>query len=257
MKIGGLQKNSLIDYPGRIAAVIFLQGCNFRCPYCHNAELVEPACFGEPISEASVMEFLKSRVGKLEGVVISGGEPTIHDDLPDFIRAVRKLGYAVKLDTNGSRPEMIRQLIQEKLVDFIAMDVKAPLANYAQVAGRRIDVELIRASIWAIKNSSVQHEFRTTVVPGLHTVRELKEIGDLVHGGDSYVVQDYVSDTPLRREFAGLTAFPRKPLEEMSKFMERRVEKFSIRSNEAAKRIPMGRRRASPASYIEARASAG
>lgn len=257
MNIGALQKNSMVDYPGKVAAVVFLQGCNFRCPYCQSAELVEPSCFGPSIPEEVVMEFLRNRVGKLEAVVISGGEPTIHNELPGLIRRIRKFGYAIKLDTNGTNPEMLRSMIQEGLLDFVAMDVKAPTANYAQLAGRKVDTDAIRDSIWAIKNSNVRHEFRTTVVPGMHTLRELKEIGDMVHGCDAYAVQDFVSTTPLRRELAGLAAFPRKPLEDLSRYMERRVETFIIRASDEAKRIPIRRRRASPASRIEARASYG
>ncbi|MCD8481811.1 MAG: anaerobic ribonucleoside-triphosphate reductase activating protein [Verrucomicrobia bacterium] len=247
----------MIDFPGKAAAVVYLQGCNFRCPYCKSAELVEPACFGPVIPEEVVMEFLRNKGNNLEAVVITGGEPTIHKELPAFIRRIRHLGLLIKLETNGSNPEMLRELMQEGLLDFIAMDVKAPSANYAQVAGRRVDTELIRDSIWAIKNSNIRHEFRTTVVPGMHTLRELREIGDMVHGCDAYAVQDFVSSAPLRRELAGLAAFPRKPLEDLSRYMERRVEKFIIRAHDEAKRIPIRRRRASPASRIEARAGIG
>lgn len=242
MRIGDLQKLSTSDFPGKQAAVIHTQGCNLRCPFCHNPELVEPARFGAVISEDKVVEFLRTKMGKLDGVVITGGEPTVHDDLPEFLARIRRLGYAIKLETNGTRPEMVRRLVAEGLVDFIAMDVKAPLLNYAQLAGKKIDTEAIKTCIWVIKNSGLAHEFRTTVVPGMHTTRELKEIAELVHGCDCYVVQDFISDSPLRADLKGRPAFPGKPLQDIKAFMARRVKRYEHRASTDAKRMPVGRR---------------
>ena len=129
MKIGGLQKVSLIDYPGLICATIFLQGCNFRCSYCHNPELVNPQLFSPGLEEKEVLDFLKTRRGTLDGVTITGGEPTIQDDLASFIKKIKKLGFVIKLDTNGSQPQIIKALLDEKLLDFVAMDIKGPLGK--------------------------------------------------------------------------------------------------------------------------------
>ncbi|MDP0500545.1 MAG: anaerobic ribonucleoside-triphosphate reductase activating protein [Verrucomicrobiota bacterium JB022] len=241
MQIGGLDKTSLIDYPGKIAAVVFTQGCNWRCPFCHNPELVMPRCFRKPIPEEEVMQFLEKRVNQLDGVVISGGEPTFHSDLPGFAAAIKDLGYLVKLDTNGTNPEMLRVMLSEGLVDYVAMDLKGPVANYQQLAGARVDPEVLRTSIWMIKNSGIDHEFRTTVVPGLHTLRELKAMGELVRGAQRYALQDFVSDHCLRESLRGRPAFPYKTLNKLRPFMERRVKIFEIRSNESAVPMPNGR----------------
>lgn len=243
MKIGALQKHSLLDYPGKVAAVVYAQGCNMRCPFCSTASLVVPSCFGPTIPEEKVLNFLERRKGKLEAVVVSGGEPTLQDGLGSFLSAVRSLGYLVKLDTNGTQPERLRELLSQKLVDYVAMDVKAPLSHYDELAGKRVDKDAIKTAIWIIKNSGIDHEFRTTVVPGLHTVRELRQIGDLVHGARRYILQDFVSHSSLRSEFQGRPAFPHKPLEDMRGFMERRVDEFQIRSNVEAIKMPTGRNR--------------
>ena len=162
MKIGGLIKFTLIDFPGRPAAVIFTQGCNFRCRYCHNPELVYPHLFTETVSDEEIFAFLQRRQGSLEGVVVSGGEPTLHDDLPAFIARIKALGYAVKLDTNGSRPEMLQELIDKKLLDYIAMDLKAPLDKYSLITGVETNPEIIRKSMDLIRQSGLAYEFRTT-----------------------------------------------------------------------------------------------
>lgn len=164
------------------------------------------------------------------------------------MRRARELGYTIKLDTNGSRPAMLRQLLVEGLVDYLAMDVKAPLENYSQLCGGRVDTEAIRTSICIIKHSGVAHEFRTTVVPGLHTVRELKAIADLVHGAERYAVQDFVSAQALKPELRGRLAFPAKPLEAIRAYVLRRVHNYEVRHDDRAKPTPtFGRRRASVA----------
>lgn len=234
MRIGGFLKNSLIDYPGKIAAVVFTQGCNWRCPYCHNQELVEPACFGEGVPMARVLNFLQKRRDVLDGVVVSGGEPTIHADLPDFLQKLKELGYAVKLDTNGSNAMMLRDVIHDGLVDFLAMDVKAPLNNYAAAAGKRIDPEEIRTSIWLVKNSGVEHEFRTTVVPGLHTVNELKAIGSLVHGAGRFALQAYEPEHARSAQYRERGSFPAKAIERLQPFFARRVGTFIVREKAQA-----------------------
>jgi len=162
MKIGGLQKFSLIDYPGKMAAVVFTQGCNMRCGYCHNPQLVYPDLFQGTIAPRDVLEFLGLRRGKLEGVVVSGGEPTLQSDLSGFLRDIKAMGYQIKLDTNGALPGVLDNLIKDRLVDYIAMDIKAPLNKYSQVCGCDVDIMAIVLSIRLIERSCSDYHFRTT-----------------------------------------------------------------------------------------------
>ena len=172
MIIGGLQKFTLIDFPGRISATVFLSGCNFRCPWCYSKELVMPQEIKKhpKISEKDFFDFLKLRKGTLEGIVVCGGEPTINNDLPEFIKKIKKLGYAVKLDTNGSNPRMLENLLDKKLVDYVAMDIKAPKEKYEKLAGKKVSVKNIDESISALlalslrnnREDKIGYEFRTT-----------------------------------------------------------------------------------------------
>lgn len=191
MQIGGLVKLSLVDYPGKPSAVIFTQGCNFRCSYCHNRELVIPACFQSTIPQHEIMRFLEKRQGFLSGVVVSGGEPTLQKGLLDFLQTVKCLGYSVKLDTNGSRPDVLKAAIAEKLVDFVAMDVKAPLESYSKIAGVSVDSTLIEQSIGIIRDSGVDYQFRTTLVRPLLGFDDIPKLFSLVHGVKSYVLQNF------------------------------------------------------------------
>ncbi len=192
MKIGGFQKFSLIDYPGKISCIIFTQGCNFRCFYCHNPELVYPHLFGTPLAEEEIMDFLKRRKKQLEAIVISGGEPTIQEDLISFLNTVKTLGYAVKLDTNGSNPSVIRELIERKLVDYIAMDIKAPFKKYPDLVKVKVDLSRIKESIEIIENSSLEYEFRTTYIPSFLTSKDLLEILSLIKNKRRFTVQEFV-----------------------------------------------------------------
>ncbi len=167
MRTGGLQKLSLIDYPGKISAVVFTQGCNFRCPYCHNPGLVYPHMFSSPVPEQDVLSFLSRRKGLIDGVVITGGEPLLQQGLEEFIRAVKDMGFVVKLDTNGSNPAALEGLLKAGLVDYIAMDYKAPLRMYHRVAGVRLDTGDIIRSVNAVTGSGIPYEIRTTVFSGL------------------------------------------------------------------------------------------
>ncbi len=189
MRLGGLQKLSLIDYPGKLAAVVFTQGCNFRCGYCHNPELVIPQEYCPAVPEEEVMAFLRSRQEYLEGVVVTGGEPTVQEGLISFLDQLKRLGYLVKLDTNGSRPEVLKQLLSLRLVNYVAMDVKAPLGRYREVINAPISAEKIEESIRAIIDSGIPHEFRTTVVKAFHSVGDLLEIRLLVEGARQYNLQ--------------------------------------------------------------------
>lgn len=174
MKIGGLQKLSLIDYPGKPAAVIFTQGCNMQCPYCHNPQLVYPDLFEESFAEEKLFEFLKKRQGVLKGAVITGGEPSVHADLPDFAGKIKALGYSVKLDTNGANPQMLKFLINEKVIDFIAMDIKAPLQKYGIFY--KGDLKNIEESVSVIKTSQLPHLFRTTFDTDILDEKDIADI---------------------------------------------------------------------------------
>lgn len=184
MIIGGLQKTSLLDFPEKIAAIVFTMGCNFRCGYCHNPELIN----GEAKIE-EVFEFLKTRQGKLDGVVITGGEPCLQKDLPEFIKQVKELGFAVKLDTNGSFPEMLEKVLPD--LDYVAMDIKAPLEKYSQIVNVDVDTSKIMKSIEILKNGGVDYEFRTTVVKSQLSFEDFEKIGQLIQGAPRYYLQRF------------------------------------------------------------------
>ncbi len=192
MEIHGLNKLTLLDYPGHTAATIFTGGCNFRCPYCHNKELViHPEAY-PTIPEDEVMDFLKSRIGKLQGVCITGGEATLQKDLEDTIRAIREMGYLVKLDTNGYQPKILNKLLEEKLLDYVAMDIKNSREKYAQTAGvAQMDISLLEESVELLKNSGITCEFRTTVVKELHSIEDIQAIGEWIQGAKAYFLQSY------------------------------------------------------------------
>ena len=191
MRIGGFQKFSLIDYPNKISCIVFTQGCNFRCPWCHNPELVYPEFFTTSLKEEAIFDFLRRRKGKLEAVVITGGEPTIQPDLAEFIEKIKKMDYFVKLDTNGSSPHILKELIKSKLIDYIAMDIKAPPEKYSLLIGRDIDISLIFESIKIIENSSLEYEFRTTSVPSLLSEDDILRIKNMVNDEKRYRIQRF------------------------------------------------------------------
>ncbi len=174
-----------------ISAIVFTRGCGFRCPYCHNPELVDPSRFDKEFPLSEVREFLHSRREQLQGVVVTGGEPTLHDDLPSFLRELKDMGFAVKLDTNGTNPLMLQQVVAEGLVDFIAMDIKAPLALYEQTVKARVKAPDILRSIGLILASGLPHEFRTTCVDSLLSADDILSIAELLKGCDRYVLQSF------------------------------------------------------------------
>ena len=193
MQIGGLVKSSLVDYPGRVAAVIFTQGCNFRCPFCHNAELVIPSAFREPLPEEGIIHFLAQRRDVLQGVVITGGEPTLQPDLMDVIKRIKAMGYPVKLDTNGSRPRVLAQLLKQRLLDYVAMDIKASPGYYDQAAGVAVNLGDIRQSIDLILRSGVDYMFRTTLVRSLCPPEAMPELAQLIGDARQYRLQEFVA----------------------------------------------------------------
>jgi pyruvate formate lyase activating enzyme len=195
VKIGGFQSITLSDFPGMPAAIVFTQGCNYRCPFCHNGSLLDTnAPHSRLLDEQKVFEALKSRKNILDGLVITGGEPTIQPDLSQFIKAVRKIGYKIKLDTNGSRPDVIENLVSENVLDYIAMDIKAPLNKYSCLSGVRVEIKDILKSIEIISNAKVISEFRTTFVPELLTESDIESIRSLIPIGSKYTIQEFIPE---------------------------------------------------------------
>ncbi len=228
MIIGGLQKFSLIDYPGEVCAIIFTKGCNFRCPYCHNPELV--ASGGQTIDVEYVFSFLKNRVGRLSGVSITGGEPTLHSDLIDFIKTVRLMGYEkIKLDTNGTNPDMLNELIKNGLVTYIAMDIKAPFDRYEDVTNVKCDIDKIKRSVDIIKNGKIDYEFRTTVVEGLLKVDDVFSIAEHIKGSRAYYIQRFVPSKTLNRNFENRRSFLEEELKNIEKTVGSMFEMFAVR----------------------------
>jgi pyruvate formate lyase activating enzyme len=248
MLFGGLQKFSLLDYPDYLSAIIFTQGCNFYCQFCYNPMLVRPNRQGKfsdkknkspqgdkrkghpNLREDDLFLFLKTRAGKLEAVVISGGEPTLQPDLVEFLAKIKKLGFLVKLDTNGSRPEVIAKLIKNKLVDYLAMDIKAPAKKYGKVTGKKVDFNKIKKSVKLIIMSKLPYEFRTTVVPGLINKDDLIKIGELITGADKWYLQQFKSNTPLvNQKLVGRKPYVLPEMEEMAEIVRKYVKKCEVR----------------------------
>ncbi len=230
MKLCGLQKTTLLDYPGHLAATIFLGGCNFRCPFCHNSELLGPDA-REEYSEEDILQFLKRRAGILEGVCITGGEPTLTHDLEPFIRKIRGLGYLVKLDTNGFQPEVLKDLISKGLLDYIAMDIKSGRDNYQQAAGvPGLQINHIEESVSLLMNGTLPYEFRTTAVKGIHTAEDFMDIGKWIAGCSHYYIQNYVdSDQVL---CPGYSSFTKEELMEFVNIVSPYIPQTALRGTD-------------------------
>lgn len=198
MIFGGLQKLTLLDFPGVVACILFTRGCNFLCPFCHNALLVNRMSAATEIDEEEVISFLNKRKGILEGVCISGGEPLLHPELGNFIRRVKALGYKVKLDTNGSLPKRLKALASEGLLDYVAMDIKNSLEKYPMTAGTaNINVQDIEESIDFLLGGSIPYEFRTTVTAELHTTQDIEFIARRIEGAERYFLQNFIDSGDL------------------------------------------------------------
>jgi pyruvate formate lyase activating enzyme len=250
MLINGLVKSSLIDYPGKISAVIFTQGCNFRCGFCHNPDLVpinlKPqtsnnllpnTSLGEPASgqshltpESEIIKFLTERVGKLDGVVITGGEPTLQSDLLGFIKKIKKMGFSVKLDTNGSNPGLLRNLITNKLINYIAMDIKNSPEAYSATCGVEFNNK-IKESIDLIMQSGLDYEFRTTVLPAFHSPESIIQLAQSIPGAKKYVLQNFRNGQVLDKNLKGARSFTSRELEELRAAARRYLDNVQIREN--------------------------
>jgi pyruvate formate lyase activating enzyme len=230
MIIGGFQRFSLIDYPGRICAIVFTQGCNFRCPYCHNPELVEKnPSGGQAVRQEEVLSFLEVRKGKLEAITITGGEPLVQTDIGDFLSSVKALGYLVKLDTNGSFPSRLETILKANTVDYIAMDIKAPIDKYEQVVRRSIDKEQILSSIKLIMERAPDYEFRTTVVKSLLEEDDFLEIAKMIQGSRLYVLQRFVPSKLLDDRFLDADTYSDNELNSIRDTMDGYVKQCIIR----------------------------
>lgn len=231
MRIHGFQKTTLLDYPGHIAATVFTGGCNFRCPFCQNSSLVLEPESQPVIPQEEVLGHLKKRRGILEGICITGGEPTLEPDLKEFIQKCRSLGYLVKLDTNGYRPERLGELLKEGLLDYAAMDIKAAPSNYGRAAGcEKLDFSRVEESIGILKKSGIPYEFRTTVVKGIHSLEEFEEIGKLLAGCPAYYLQAFRDSEAVPER--GMSAFSKEDMEKMAALAGKYIDKVVLRGVE-------------------------
>ncbi|MBR2984915.1 MAG: anaerobic ribonucleoside-triphosphate reductase activating protein [Clostridia bacterium] len=228
MDIYGLEKMSLVDYCGYVSCVVFTRGCNFRCPFCHNSSLVNGVA-PQKIQSEDFFAFLNKRRGLLDGVCITGGEPTLNPDLPDFIRKIKDMGLLVKLDTNGTNPKMLESLISQNLVDYVAMDIKNGKSFYPKTTGVNLDFSNIEESVALLKKGKVPFEFRTTLVAELHSEESIIEMGKLVENAPLLVLQKFTDNGNCL--CGGLSAVPREVAEKWGEILQDYVKKVEYRYN--------------------------
>ncbi len=227
MLIKGLQKLTLLDYPTKTACTIFTGGCNFRCPFCHNASLVLDVNEGEKYETDEVLSFLKKRVGLLDGVCVTGGEPLLQKDINEFLAEIKDMGYDIKLDTNGYSPEKLIEIVEAGLVDYIAMDIKNCKEKYSETAGIDIDISKIEKSVEFIMNCGIDYEFRTTVVKEYHTLSDIEKIASWLGGAKRYFLQNFVDSGDLIKN--GLSAVSKETLDSMKKVCEWHIKNTETR----------------------------
>lgn len=227
MNIQGLQKTTLLDYPGHVAATIFLGGCNYRCNYCHNMNIVD-GVNNDSISKKEILSFLTKRAGILEGVCITGGEPTLYADLPDFLKSIKELELMVKLDTNGSNPKMLKSLVDGKLVDYVAMDIKGSLDIYAKVCGvSSLNIDAIKESIDYLKSNPCDYEFRTTFIRNYHNDTVIKDMANLLKDSSKYYIQSFVDSEYVPDH--NLSSFSYDELSKIKSIFEQYINSVNIR----------------------------
>ena len=229
MNISGHQKTSLIDYPGKVSSVIFTSNCNFYCPFCHNPDLIKPQLKLYEIPEKDILNYLKKRKKIIDGLVITGGEPTIQPDLVSFIEKVKKEGFFVKLDTNGTNPEVLKKLFKKKLLDYVAMDIKSSEDKYQQATRTKVDVKKIKESIELIKKSGIDYEFRATIVPTLHTKKEIEGIGKLMNNVNKFYVQQFRPVRTLDPEFENIIPYDDESLKSFARILNKYIKNVEIR----------------------------
>jgi pyruvate formate lyase activating enzyme len=227
MLIAGFEKNTLLDYPGKVASIIFTYGCNLRCPYCHNPELViKPIDKNNLFSEESILNYLKKRKGLIDALVITGGEPTLQKDLVPFIRKAKELDILVKLDTNGINDDIVEHIISLNIVDYWAMDIKYPselLQDY------KIEAQKVKNSIEMIMNSGKEYEFRTTYVKGIHSIEDAKSIGKMIEGAKNYYIQNFRAGKTIDPELNESNTFTEKELTKIKEVIAPYVKSVKIR----------------------------
>ena len=229
MFIKGFQKLSLIEYPGKISAIIWTGDCNFRCPFCYNRDIVLNYKKMKTIPGKEVIDFMSTRKSLLDAIAITGGEPTLQKDLPEFAKKIKDMGFLLMLETNGSNPRMIKELIDKKLVDYIAMDIKAPLKKYAKVTGRKVNKKNIQKSIDIIRNSGVDYEFRTTVIPKFFKKEDALVIGKWLKGSKNYYLQQFMSENTINKALKRVKPYPPEKLKEFAKLMKPYFKSVKVR----------------------------
>jgi pyruvate formate lyase activating enzyme len=229
--VGGLQKFSLIDYPGKIAAIVFTHGCNLRCPYCHNPELVLPEqALNHGFNKTEIIQFMESRKGKLDALCITGGEPTIHTGLSRFFKEIKALGFLTKLDTNGTNPTMIQELLDKDYLDYIAMDIKAPFERYHEVTRSNTNINSIKQSIAILVNSNIPYELRITVVKDFITLQDIERIGVQIQDAPLGVIQNFSPTKCLDKKFLQKAPYSANELEQMRVELSKHIAKVIIRN---------------------------
>lgn len=231
MSIKGFVKLSLIDYPGKTSSVLFLGGCNFRCPFCQNPDLINKLETMPSISEEEVINYLKEKKKWIDGVCISGGEPTLEKNLIEFIEKIKFLGFLVKLDTNGSDPKVLKDLIEKKLLNFIAMDIKSSPEKYSEASGIEVDIEKIKESVELIRNSGIEYEFRSTVLPKLFSKDDAIKIGEWLKGSKTFFLQQFRPDITLDKSYEKEETYNEEKLKEFMKVMKPYFNFVGIRLN--------------------------
>lgn len=228
MNFNGFQKLTLLDFPGKVACTLFLAGCNFRCPFCHNASLVTDIDNSITYSDEEILKYLKKRVGVLEGVCITGGEPLLNKDLEEFLIKVKALGYPIKLDTNGYFPDRLKSLIDKKLVDYVAMDIKNCKEKYALTVGvDNLDISPVLKSVELLKSDLLDYEFRTTIVKEFHTIDDILKMGEWIKGAKRHYLQNFVDSGNLIQD--GLSEIDKDTLEKMKEILSNFVTNAEIR----------------------------
>lgn len=228
MKIGAIIPQSLIDYPGKVSAVFFTIGCNFKCPHCYNIDLVLKKL--KPLPDKKIEEFLEERKNFINAVILSGGEPTLQEDIIDFAQKIKKHNLYLGIETNGHKPEILSRMIDGNLLDFIAMDIKADLNDYEKATGVKVNKNAILRSINLLKNSSIPHEFRVTVVPNLIKKENIENIGKLAKGS-KIVLQQFINDKEMiNKDFKKLKPYPSKKIEEFKKILSEYSNNVELRN---------------------------
>lgn len=229
LNIKGFVPTSMVDWPGKIASVIFLPGCNFRCGFCHNPELVSGYENIDSINQEDIIDYLKQKKNWIDGVCITGGEPTLHRDLPEFIKLLKDIGFQVKLDTNGTNPQMLCDLIEDNLLDYVAMDIKTCKDKYYSIVNVHFDINKIQKSIDFLKQGKVDYEFRTTVAPGLIGEEDIKKIGKWLSGSKRYFIQQFRPVNTLDHKFLDKKPYTPRELKKLAEIVKPYVRECKVR----------------------------